>query len=283
MANPVLTDKRFELQPEAAAGVAGGAPPPTLAPETFAGEKRMTVGGTITATLVLFALILASGAFGWSQVQQTSEPLFDAATGAPILTSSGEQAVQNTTSLPGWLFVAALVGFGLAMVAIFKPKAAPFLAPLYALCYGAALGAISAVYNLSYDGIVVQAVLATFSIFFVMLLLYVTRIIKVTKKFTMVVVAATMGILVMYLFTWIATIFGADIAFWNEPSVLGIGITVAIIIVGALNLALDFAFIERASAAGAPRYMEWSGALGITVTMVWIYLEVLRLLSMLRR
>jgi uncharacterized YccA/Bax inhibitor family protein len=87
----------------------------------------------------------------------------------------------------------------------------------------------------------------------------------------------------MYLFTWIATIFGADIAFWNEPSVLGIGITVAIIIVGALNLALDFAFIERASAAGAPRYMEWSGALGITVTMVWIYLEVLRLLAMLRR
>ena len=223
MANPVLTDKHFELQPEAAAGVAGGAPPPTLAPEALAGEKRMTVGGTITATLVLFALILASGAFGWSQVQQTSEPLFDSATGAPILTSSGEQAVHNTTSIPGWLFIAALVGFGLAMVAIFKPKAAPFLAPLYALCYGAALGAISAVYNLSYDGIVVQAVLATFSIFFVMLLLYVTRIIKVTKKFTMVVVAATMGIMVMYLFTWIATIFGADIAFWNEPSVLGIG------------------------------------------------------------
>ena len=98
-----------------------------------------------------------------------------------------------TAIVTGLLFIAALVGFGLAMVAIFKPKAAPFLAPLYALCYGAALGAISAVYNLSYDGIVVQAVLATFSIFFVMLFLYVTRIIKVTKKFTMVVVALVAG------------------------------------------------------------------------------------------
>ena len=169
------------------------------------------------------------------------------------------------------------------MVAIFKPRTAPFLAPLYALCYGVALGAISAVYNLSFDGIVVQAVLATFSIFFVMLFLYVTRIIKVTKRFTMVVMAATFGIMVMYLVTWVATLFGADIAFWNQPSALGIGITVVILIVAALNLALDFAFIERASAAGAPRYMEWTGALGVTVTIVWIYLEVLRLLAMLRR
>ena len=191
--------------------------------------------------------------------------------------------MQNTTSIPGWLFIAALVGFGLAMVAIFKPKAAPFLAPLYALCYGAALGAISAVYNLSYDGIVVQAVLATFSIFFVMLFLYVTRIIKVTRKFTMVVMAATLGIMVMYLFTWIATIFGADIAFWNQPSVArhrhhG----------GDPHRGLaqprPRLRVHRAGVGGRrARYMEWTGALGVTVTMVWIYLEVLRLLAMLRR
>jgi len=284
MANPVLTADRFQIPPETeattSAAAAGSIPPPPVAAPTIPGEKRMTVGGTITATGVLFALILASGAFGWSRVVQTSVWVL----GNQVVPEGTPNAVlQNTTTIPGWLLISALVGFGLAMVAIFKPRTAPFLAPLYALCYGVALGAISAVYNQSYDGIVVQAVLATFSIFLVMLLLYVTRIIKVTKRFTMVVMAATLGIVVMYLITWVATLFGADIAFWNQPSALGIGITVAILIVAALNLALDFAFIERASAAGAPRYMEWTGALGVTVTMVWIYLEVLRLLAMLRR
>jgi uncharacterized YccA/Bax inhibitor family protein len=284
MANPVLTADRFQIPPATeattSAAAAGSIPPPPVAAPTVPGEKRMTVGGTITATGVLFALILASGAFGWSRVVQTSVWVL----GNQVVPEGTPNAVlQNTTTIPGWLLISALVGFGLAMVAIFKPRTAPFLAPLYALCYGVALGAISAVYNQSYDGIVVQAVLATFSIFLVMLLLYVTRIIKVTKRFTMVVMAATLGIVVMYLITWVATLFGADIAFWNQPSALGIGITVAILIVAALNLALDFAFIERASAAGAPRYMEWTGALGVTVTMVWIYLEVLRLLAMLRR
>jgi uncharacterized YccA/Bax inhibitor family protein len=284
MANPVLTADRFHIPPETevqtSAAAAGAIPPPPPAAATAPDEKRMTVGGTITATGVLFALILASGAFGWSRVVQTSVWMI----GNQVVPEGTPNAVlENTTSIPGWLFISALVGFGLAMVAIFKPRTAPFLAPLYALCYGVALGAISAVYNQSYDGIVVQAVLATFSIFLVMLFLYVTRIIKVTKRFVMVVVAATLGIMVMYLITWVATLFGADIAFWNQPSALGIGITVVILIVAALNLALDFAFIERASAAGAPRYMEWTGALGVTVTMVWIYLEVLRLLAMLRR
>jgi uncharacterized YccA/Bax inhibitor family protein len=282
MANPVLTPDRFHIPPETSAAAAGAIPPPPVASTTVSGEKRMTVGGTMTATGVLFALILASGAFGWSRVTQVTEWV-DPVTGATSATEMTGWTVQNATSIPGWLFISALVGFGLAMVAIFKPRTAPFLAPLYALCYGVALGAISAVYNLSFDGIVVQAVLATFSIFFVMLFLYVTRIIKVTKRFTMVVIAATFGIMVMYLVTWVATLFGADIAFWNQPSALGIGITVVILIVAALNLALDFAFIERASAAGAPRYMEWTGALGVTVTIVWIYLEVLRLLAMLRR
>jgi uncharacterized YccA/Bax inhibitor family protein len=280
MANPVLTAERFQIPPQAEAAVAGGTPPPAVLPAAAAGEKRMTVGGTLTATGVLFALIVAAGAFGWGQVQQTSVWVLD---GIVVPADTAGAVQENTTSIPGWLFIAALVGFGLAMVAIFKPRAAPFLAPAYALCYGMALGAISAVYNQSYDGIVVQAVLATFAIFFVMLFLYVTRIIKVTKRYVMVVMAATLGIMVMYLITWVATLFGADITFWNQPSVLGIGITVVILVVAALNLAIDFAFIEQASAAGAPKYMEWTGALGVTVTMVWIYLEVLRLLAMLRR
>jgi uncharacterized YccA/Bax inhibitor family protein len=284
MANPVLTADRFQIPPEAEAQAAaiGATPPPAVVSATAAGEKRMTVGGTLTATGVLFALIVAAGAFGWGQVQQVSEWV-DPTTGQTSATEVTGWTMQNATSIPGWLFIAALVGFGLAMVAIFKPRTAPFLAPAYALCYGGALGAISAVYNQSYDGIVVQAVLATFAIFFVMLFLYVTRIIKVTQRYVMVVMAATLGIMVMYLITWVATLFGADIAFWNQPSALGIGITVVILVVASLNLAIDFAFIERASAAGAPKYMEWTGALGVTVTMVWIYLEVLRLLAMLRR
>ncbi len=281
-ANPVLTPERFHLTPEAGAAVDSAGPPPMAPPASRDGERRMTVGGTITATGVLFALILAAGAFGWGQVTQTTQYVNTVTN--TLVDGPGPNVVQeNTTSLPGWLFLAVLAGVGFALVGIFKPKLARFTAPLYALCYGTALGAISAVYNNSYDGIVVQAVLATFSIFLVMLFLYATRIIKVTKKFTMVVVAATAGIFVMYLFTWIATLFGADIAFWNEPSPLGIGISVVILIVASLNLALDFAFIERASAAGAPKYMEWTGALGVTVTIVWIYLEVLRLLSLLRQ
>ena len=277
MANPVLTAERFDIPPAAAAGAA---PPPTVTPTTVSGEKHMTVGGTLTATGVLFALIVAAGAWGWGQVTQTSAWVLN---GLVVPEGTAGAVQQNTTSIPIWVFIVALVGAGFAILGMRRPRAAKFAAPVYAVAFGVAVGAISAVYNQSYDGIVVQAVLATFAIFFVMLFLYVTRIIKVTQRYVMVVMAATMGIMVMYLVTWVATLFGADIAFWNQPSALGIGITVVILVVASLNLAIDFAFIERASAAGAPKYMEWTGALGVTVTLVWIYLEVLRLLSMLRR
>jgi uncharacterized YccA/Bax inhibitor family protein len=293
MANPVLTPERFEREGAAGPGWASTAGPSSgAAAETAAGTKTtggrfgslpeaphdgptMTLGGSMTAIGVLFSIILAAGAFGWMQVDQTSEPRIDAET--------GQEVMVNTTSMPGWLLVAVLVGLGLAILTIVKPKLSPFTAPAYALAYGTALGAISAVYNAEWNGIVVQAIGATLSVFFVMLFLYATRIIKVTKKYVAVVVAATLGIFVMYAVTWIATLFGADIMFWNEPSALGIGISIVIVIVAALNLGLDFAFIERASTAGAPKYMEWFGAFGVTVTVVWLYLEILRLLSLLRQ
>jgi uncharacterized YccA/Bax inhibitor family protein len=117
-----------------------------------------------------------------------------------------------------------------------------------------------------------------------MFVLYVTRIVKVTPKFVLITVAATGGIMVMYLASWIFSIFGADITFWNSPTPLGIGISVVICIVAAMNLAIDFAFIEQSVEAGnTPRRMEWLAALGVTVTIVWLYLEILRLLSLLRR
>jgi uncharacterized YccA/Bax inhibitor family protein len=136
---------------------------------------------------------------------------------------------------------------------------------------------------LQWDGIVLQAVGATLAVFAVMLFLYATRIIKVTQRYVLTVVAATGGIFVLYMVTWIATLFGADITFWNDPTPLGIGISVVIVIVAALNLGIDFAFIERASQAGEPKYMEWFGAFGLTVTLIWLYLEILRLLSLLRQ
>lgn len=270
-ASPVLTDARFASEAQSV-GVGAGS-----------GNRTMTVGGTLTATGVLFALILVTGAFGWSQVDQTREPLFDAATGAPIIDEAGAPVYQNTTALPGWLFIALFVGLGLGLLTAFVPKAARFTAPLYALAYGAVLGAISAVYNYSWDGIVLQAVGATLGVFLIMFLLYATRIIKVTPRFVLMVIAATGGIFVMYLVGAIASLFGADITFWNEPSLLGIGISIVIVIVAALNLAIDFDFIERASQSGAPKYMEWYGAFGVTVTIVWLYLEILRLLSLLRQ
>lgn len=303
MSNPLLNDKRF--QPDRSdEGAAGWAAPSAAtlnaakaqvtvgsASDTAGGTagRVMTVGGTVRATLLLWAIILASGAWGWTRVSQT---VVDAATGA-VLPADLSQAQINAevangtavvqTAFPGWVFIPMLVAFGLAMVAIFKPKLSPILSPLYALGYGVALGAISAVYELQFSGIVAQAILATLGVFGVMLFLYASRIIKVTRRFAMVVVGATFGIAIMYLVGLVASLFGVDLMFFNQPNPLGIGISVVICIVAALNLALDFAFIESATERKMPSYMNWMGALGITITIVWLYLELLRLLALTRR
>lgn len=262
-ANPVLNDKRFEQVIAEGYGTA---------PVT----RTMTIGGTLSALGVLFAIICVTGWIGWTQVHQTTQEVFDTATQQNVTVS--------TTTFPAWTIVAALLAVGFVFATIFKPKWGPATAPLYALCEGAFLGAISAFYNQLYDGIVVQAVLATLSVVFVMFALYVTRIVKVTPKFILITIAATGGIMVMYLATWIFSIFGANIAFWNSPTPLGIGISVVICIVAAMNLAIDFKFIEDSVNSGTtPRRMEWLAALGVTVTIVWLYLEILRLLSLLRR
>jgi uncharacterized YccA/Bax inhibitor family protein len=287
MPNPVLSPQRWEEETKedqsgwaapatGAAGMAGGMGArlgQAGADVPRAGEARMTIGGSMVATLVLFVLLLITATVGWMQVTQTE-------------TTTIVQGVPETsvsTNFPGWVWFPVLAAVILGFVTVFKPKLARITAPLYALGYGFALGAISHMYNLQWDGIVLQAVGATFAVFAVMLFLYATRIIKVTKRYVMVVVAATAGIFVMYMVTWIATLFGADIAFWNDSTPLGIGISVVICIVAALNLGLDFAFIEQASNAGAPKYMEWYGAFGLTVTLIWLYLEILRLLSLLRQ
>lgn len=288
MPNPVLSPQRWEEQEgdgqaagwaapaTGAAGMAGGLGArvgQAGADVPRAGEARMTIGGTMLATAVLFVLLLITATIGWLQVTQTQ-------------TTTIVQGVPQTsisTNFPGWVWFPVLGAVILGFVTVFRPKLARITAPLYALGYGFAIGAISHMYNLQWDGIVLQAVGATFAVFAVMLFLYATRIIKVTKRYVMVVVAATAGIFLMYMVTWIATLFGADITFWREPSALGIGISVVICIVAALNLGIDFAFIEQASNQGAPKYMEWFGAFGLTVTLIWLYLEILRLLSLLRQ
>jgi uncharacterized YccA/Bax inhibitor family protein len=293
-ANPVLTDERFHIDQPNRAGWGApsgttGAPtvPPPGAPTSrpvpaapVEGAKPMTIAGTMTATGVLFALLLVAGAFGWSQVVQTSRWVLD---NQVVEEGTAGAVLENTTSIPGWMFIAALLGFGAALLGIFKPRLAKFAAPAYAVLYGLVIGAISAVYNNSFDGIVVQAVLATLGVFLVMFFLYATRIVKVTPRFAMLVIGAMGGIMVMYLVGLVASLFGADIMFWNEPTPLGIGISVVIVIVAALNLALNFDFIEKAVQAQAPAYMEWTAALGLTVALVWLYLEILRLLSLLRQ
>lgn len=268
--NPVLNDKRFEQVIAEGYGL------------TSPKQRTMTLGGTLTALGVIFSLLLAAAVFGWTQVHQTTGPLLSS-NGQPVLNEAGQQVYTNTTSFPAWIFIAVLVALGFAMATIFLPKMGMVFAPLYALAEGAALGAISAVYNASWNGIVLQAVLATLSVVAVMFVLWVTRIVRVTQKFMLVTLAATMGIMVMYLVTWIFTLFGADIMFWNQPSLLGIGISVVIVVVAAMNLAIDFEFIDRSVKAGnLPRYMEWYAAFGVTVTIVWLYLEILRLLALLR-
>jgi uncharacterized YccA/Bax inhibitor family protein len=272
MANPTLAPKRVEqvadeLQPgwalagTAAASGAGAATTTGQPTRTFSAE------GAFGKTFLLWVLIVVGATFGWSQVEA-----------APVDTF-GNTAVD----IPGWTWIALIVALGFAMVTIFKPKAAPITAPLYAVAEGVFLGVISHLYDIQWNGIVLQAVLATFAVFLVCLGLYVSGVVKVTKKFVFVVIAATAGIFVMYLAAMLLSLFGVDIAFWNEPSPIGILVSVGICIVAALNLFIDFEMIRRLGLSGAPKSMEWYGAFGLTVTMVWLYLEILRLLSLLRR
>ena len=277
MANPALTEKKFKevreddpgwAAPPGSVGLVTGSTAATAAGGDVAipapGTKVMTANGTFAKTFVLFLFVLAGGAFGWQQV-------------------SPSPGNTQQIDFPGWIWLPMLAAFGCAMVCIFKPKMSPFLGPVYAVLEGVALGAISKLFELHWSGIVLQAVLATVATFFVTLALYVFGVVKVTKKFQAVVIGATFGVLLLYLGTMILSLFGADLTFWNDPSPLGIAISVVICAVAALNLFLDYEFIRQASTAGAPKYMEWYGAFGIMVTLVWLYLEFLRLLSLLRQ
>jgi uncharacterized YccA/Bax inhibitor family protein len=286
MANPLLNEKKVN---EAAAGWAAptspemaarsttipGSPlatPPTMVPPISDGPVStwhagtFTVGGTATATGVLLVILLASAAFGWSRIASVPAD----ATGRP--------------GFPAMAFVGIIVGFICAIVVSFKPMLAKILGPVYALGEGFFLGVISKYYNDAYHGIVVQAVGATLGVFVVMLVLYKTRIIKVTDRFKRTVIMATFGLMAFYMVSMIINIFSPTaVSFLHNGS--GIGIIISIFAAGlaSMMLAIDFDLIEKGAKAGWPKGMEWYAAFGLLTTLVWLYLELLRLFAALNR
>ena len=222
-----------------------------------------TVGGTVFKTLILLTLVIITGVIGWRVAGNMS----GSAVGLLIASSIG-----------------ALI-FGL--ITAFSPKAAPITAPLYAIAEGFLLGAISQWANQSfaasgYGSIVVQAIALTGVIFFSTLFLYQSRVVKVTERFRSVVLIATLGIGLYYLLAFILSLFGVQAPLIWDSGTAGIIFSLAIIFIAALNLLLDFSFVETAAANKAPKVFEWYGAFGLMVTLIWLYLEILRLLGKVR-
>lgn len=224
---------------------------------TFSGMNAMTIEGTVNKAFITLIILLGSAFSTWMLY-------FDGYNVVPMAIGG------------------ALVGLILALIVSFAPKAAPFLVPVYAVAEGMFLGAISAKFEERVgSGITLNAILLTMGVFFALLIAYKTRLIKATENFKLGVVAATGGIALVYLINFILGFFGMQVPFLHESSWIGIGISVVIVIIAALNLVLDFDFIENGAAQGAPKYMEWYGAFGLMVTLVWLYLEILRLLAKL--
>lgn len=176
----------------------------------------------------------------------------------------------------------AIVGFILALIISFKAHTAPYLAPVYAIFEGVFLGAISGIFELRFPGIVMQAIALTFGTLGCLLLAYKSGLIKATENFKLGVVAATGAIAVLYLVNFVMSFFGANMSFISSPTPIGIAFSAVVVVIAALNLVLDFDFIEKGVANKNPKYMEWYGAFGLLVTLCWLYLEILRLLSKIR-
>lgn len=221
-------------------------------------RKAMTIRGTVNKTFILLLLLSITFIYSWNQF------------------------INNPETVMPLMLVGGIGGFIIALVTIFVPKISPYTAPLYALLEGLFIGAISAHYEVQYGGIVFQAVLLTMGVLLSLLLAYMSGLIKVTQNFRLGIVAATGAIFLVYLVSIIGSFVGFEIPHLHEATPLGIAISVVIVIVAALNLVLDFDFIEQASESRVPKYYEWYGAFGLLVTLIWLYIEILRLLAKLR-
>lgn len=226
-------------------------------------DQAMTLNGTVNKTGFLLLLTVLTAAFAWNQTIDDYDQVLP---GARLYAMGG-----------------AIGGLVLALITVFKKEWSPVTAPMYALVEGLFLGAISAVFNAKFPGIVFQAVLLTFGTLFALLFAYRSGLIKATENFKMGVVAATGGIALLYLASFVLGFFNIDVPVIHDSSWLGIAFSLFVVVVAALNLVLDFDFIETGVAQRAPKYMEWYGAFGLMVTLVWLYVEFLRLLSKIQQ
>jgi uncharacterized YccA/Bax inhibitor family protein len=239
---------------------------PALNDQTFAqfgyaqAGEAMTVQGAVNKTGILLLCVLLTTFWTWRQFFLTSNP----------------------ASVMPWMIGGVIGGLVVALITTFKPQWASVTSPIYALLEGLFIGGVSALAENQYPGIVIQAVGLTFGTCLAMLMAYTSGLIKATENFKMGVVAATGGIALVYLVSIILNLFGVHVPFIYDNGLFGIGFSVFVVVIAALNLVLDFDFIDNGARSGAPKYMEWYAAFGLMVTLVWLYIEVLRLLIKLR-
>jgi uncharacterized YccA/Bax inhibitor family protein len=250
--NPTLNDKTFENFGVYRQGQTIDRP----------AADSMTINGTAQKTMFLLLLAMGTACFTWSK------------------TFSAVEA--NSAAAMPWAFGGAIVGLITALVICFKHTWAPMLAPVYALAEGLFLGGVSASLESQYPGIVIQAVGGTFGTLAGLLLAYQSGLIRATENVKLGIVAATGGICLVYLISMVGGLLGFPIPFIHSAGPIGIGFSLVVVVIAALNLVLDFDFIEQAAERGAPKYLEWYGAFALMVTLVWLYMEILRLLSKLR-
>lgn len=226
------------------------------------GTEVMTLQGTLNKALLMLALVVLGSTYTWRIFFESVNP----------------------ASVVPWMLVGGIGGFITSLVVIFAPKTSPYTAPVYALLEGIFLGGISAFFASQYGaGIIMQAVGLTMAVFFLMLLAYRSGTIRATGKFKVMVFAATGAIALTYFISFVLSFFGLSLGFIHSSGTFGIIFSLIVVGVAALNIIIDLDFIDRASASGSPKYMEWYGAFGLMVTLIWLYIEILKLLAKLSR
>jgi len=234
-------------------------------------SEQMTMHGTVNKSITLLFLLLIAAVWPWNIFFNANSNMLDAI-----------EPVYNTAGIMPFLWGGLIVGMIVGFVTIFKIEWSPITAPLYAIAEGLFLGALSAIMEAQFPGLVIQAVALTFGVLMVMLTAYRAGFIKVTEKLKMGITAATGAVCLIYLASMVLRMFGTEIPYIHDSGIFGIGFSLVVVGIAAFNLVLDFDLIENGVGQGAPKFMEWYGAFTLMVTLVWLYIEMLRLLAKLR-
>ncbi len=250
---------------------------PALRQKVFAESRNfgmadtMTMQGTVNKCFIMLFLLLLSASWVWGKVMQPVSAFDD-----------GTMAAQSLSAVMPFVVGGGIIGFILAIVTVFNVQIARYTAPVYAICEGFVLGGVSAMFERRYPGIAIQAVALTFGTFFCMLAAYKTGLVKVTEKFRMGVVSALMAVVLIRVVSWIMSMFGAGIPFVQGYGTFAIGFSLIVVGIAALCLILDFDRLDKLCDMGVPKHMEWYGAFSLMITLIWLYLEMLRLLALLK-